>query len=125
MTKSRQTPATVLIALGSDTQSAAHIQWASQRLALLLTDLRLSPTLWTEDIHGTGRYYMNRLATGITLLPADQLQQALKDIEAETGRSKGRVTIDLDLMQYGDQRYHLRDWPCPYIQQLLPMLGVI
>ena len=22
-------------------------------------------------------------------------------------------------MQYGDQRFHLQDWPRPYIQQLL------
>ncbi len=109
----------VLIALGSDTHAAAHIQWASQRLSQLLTALRLSSTLWTEDIHGTGRYYMNRLAWGTTNLSADQLQQKLKDIEAETGRTKGRVTIDLDLMQYGDQRYHLSDWDRDYIQKLM------
>ncbi len=118
----RPAPATVLIAFGSDTLPAAHIQWASQRIALLLTDLRLTPTLWTEDIHGTGRYYMNRLALGTTTLTVEELQQTLKDIEAETGRTKGRVTIDLDLMQYDSRRYHVSDWPRPYIQQLLPTL---
>ncbi len=114
------TPATVLVALGSDTLQAAHIQWASQRLSQLLNGLHLSRTLWTADIHGTGRYYMNRLAVGTTTLPADQLQQALKAVEQASLRSPGRVTIDLDLMQYGTLRYHLRDWPRNYIQRLLP-----
>ncbi len=114
------TPTTVLVALGSDTLQAPHIQWASQRLTQLLGDLHLSRTLWTADIHGSGRYYMNRLAVGTTTLTADALQQELKAIEQETLRSPGHVTIDLDLMAYGTQRYHERDWPRPYIQQLLP-----
>jgi len=79
--------------------------------------------LWTEDIHGTKRYYMNRLAKGTTNLTVEELQQALKDIEAETRRTKERVTIDLDLMQYDSRCYHLSDWPRPYVQQLLPTLG--
>ena len=110
----------VLIALGSNCQQAAHIQWASQRLATLLHDIRFSPLLWTQDIHGTGVYYMNRLATGTTTLTADALQHALKAIEAETRRTRDSVTIDLDLMQYGDRRYHEKDWSRPYIQQLIP-----
>ncbi len=113
-------PTIVLVALGSDTLQAAYIQWASQQLLQLLTDLHFSRTLWTADIHGSGRYYMNRLAVGATTLSANQLQQALKAIEQASQRSPGRVTIDLDLMQYGTQRYHLRDWPRAYIQQLLP-----
>ncbi len=36
-----------------------------------------------------------------------------------SGRTKQQVTIDLDLMLYDDERYHLRDWPHPYIQQLI------
>ena len=38
----------------------------------------------------------------------------------ETQRSREHVTIDLDLMQYDSQRYHLKDWSRPYIQLLLP-----
>ena len=64
--------------------------------------------------------YMNRLVRGTTSLHYDELQQLLKSIEASTGRSPHSVTIDLDLMQYDQQRYHEKDWPRPYIQQLLP-----
>lgn len=110
----------VIIALGSNRLPAAHIQWASERMGSLLEDVRFSRRLWTEDIHGTGIYYMNRLAVANTTLSMDDLQHELKAIEAATGRSRQHVTIDLDLMLYDEQRFHERDWSRPYIQQLLP-----
>lgn len=110
----------VLIALGSNSRQPVHIQWASERLAFLLSDCRLSRTLWTSDIKGTGRMYMNRLVWGVTDLSVEQLQETLKRMEAETGRTKQQVTIDLDLMQYDTQRYHERDWQRTYITDLLP-----
>lgn len=109
----------VLIALGSNTLQCAHIQWASQRLSALLSDVTMSRVLWTPDIHGRGLWYMNRLLWGRTSLSPTDLTTLLKQIEQETGRTRQRVTIDLDLMQYGHQRYHLTDWERPYIQKLL------
>ena len=111
--------ASVLIALGSNYHQSAHIQWASQRLSALLSDVTLSRVLWTPDIHGRGQWYMNRLLRAKTSLSPTQLTSLLKQIEQETQRTKVHVTIDLDLMQYDQQRYHLDDWQRPYIQQLL------
>lgn len=110
----------VLIALGSNWQQALHMTWASQRLTAILSDIRFSRLLWTEDIHCTGVFYMNRLAVGTTTLSPEALQQVLKAVEADTGRTSDHVTIDLDLMQYDRQRYHERDWSRPYIQRLIP-----
>lgn len=111
--------ASVLIALGSNYHQSAHIQWASQRLSVLLTDVTLSRVLWTPDIHGRGLWYMNRLLRAKTSLSPTQLTTLLKQIEQETQRTKLHITIDLDLMQYDQQRYHLDDWTRPYIQLLL------
>ena len=110
----------VLFAIGSTHLHNAHIQWASERLASHLHDICLSRKLWTQDIHGNGQWYMNRLAAGYTSLSVDEISATLKQIEAETFRTKDCVTLDLDLMLYDSERYHLRDWPRPYIQQLLP-----
>jgi 2-amino-4-hydroxy-6-hydroxymethyldihydropteridine diphosphokinase len=109
----------VLIALGSNYHQSAHIQWASQRLSALLSDVTLSRVLWTPDIHGRGQWYINRLLRAKTSLSPTQLTSLLKQIEQETQRTKQHVTIDLDLMQYDQKRYHLDDWQRPYIQQLL------
>ena len=114
--------ANVLIALGSNYHQSAHILWASQRLAALLADVTLSPILWTPDIHGRGLWYMNRLLRARTMLSPTQLTALLKQIEQETQRTKQHVTIDLDLMQYDDQRFHLDDWPRPYIQNLIDFM---
>ena len=111
--------ANVLIALGSNYHQSAHILWASQRLAALLADVTLSPVLWTPDIHGRGLWYMNRLLRAQTSLSPTQLTALLKQIEQETQRTKQHVTIDLDLMQYDDQHFHLDDWQRPYIQNLI------
>ncbi|MBP3776986.1 MAG: 2-amino-4-hydroxy-6-hydroxymethyldihydropteridine diphosphokinase [Paludibacteraceae bacterium] len=109
----------VIIALGSNQQQAVHIQWASECLLCLLDDCLLSRRLWTADIKGSGKWYMNRLVTGMTDLSADDLQALLKETEAATRRTKARVTIDLDLMQYDDCRYHEKDWQRPYIQNII------
>ena len=109
----------VIIALGSNYQQAVHIRWASERLDSLLADCKFSRTLWTPDIKGSGKWYMNRLAAGTTELSAEDLQQLLKQTEAETGRTKETVTIDLDLLLYDDQRYHERDWQRPYVSAII------
>lgn len=110
----------VIVALGSNTQQGVHIQWASQRLCTLLSDIRFSRCLWTQDVKGSGRWYLNRLAIGATAMPLGDLVLTLKQAEAATGRQLGKVTIDLDVLQYGLDRHHLKDWSFPYTQQLLP-----
>lgn len=110
----------VVIAIGSTTCPVAHIHWASQRLTLLLTDMRLSKMIWTKDVKGTDLMYMNRLVSGKTSLSAEILEYELKIIESMANRTKEQITIDLDLMQHDNLRYHIQDWPRPYIQQLLP-----
>ena len=109
----------VIIALGSNCRQSAHIRWASERLSFVLDDCRLSRVLWTADIKGSGKWYMNRLVTGYTALAVDDLQQLLKKTEAETGRIKEIVTIDLDLLQYDGQRYHEKDWERNYVSAII------
>ena len=111
--------ADVLISLGSNYHQAAHIQWASERLSHLLSDVRYSKKRWTPDIHYRGIWYMNRLAIAKTSISVGDLVHTLKAIEAETLRTPDRVTIDLDLMQYNNRLFHLKDWSRSYIQQLI------
>jgi len=75
--------------------------------------------LWTADVKGSGKWYMNRLVAGLTTLSAEELQQLLKATEGETGRNHERVTIDLDLMQYDNLRYHEKDWQRRYITDII------
>jgi 2-amino-4-hydroxy-6-hydroxymethyldihydropteridine diphosphokinase len=109
----------VIIALGSNYRQSAHIRWASERLSYLLDNCRLSRMLWTADIKGSGKWYMDRLVTGYTALSVDELQGLMKKTEAETGRTHEQVTIDLDLLEYDEQRYHEKDWHRPYVTTII------
>jgi 2-amino-4-hydroxy-6-hydroxymethyldihydropteridine diphosphokinase len=71
--------------------------------------------------------YLNQLVAATTALTVDALQTALKDIEIHLGRTdddrrQGIVRIDLDLLQYEQQRYHLRDWDRYYVKELIVKL---
>ena len=109
----------VIIALGSNERQAVHIRWATERLSCLLDDVHYSRILWTADVKGSGKWYMNRLVAGTTELPKEALEQWLKKTEAETGRTKEKVTIDLDILQYDDQRYHEKDWERKYVVDII------
>ena len=100
----------ILISLGSNHLPNAHIRWASGCLATLFEDVRFSDIIWTQDVKGSGHWYMNRLAACTTQLTVEEIEQKLKAIEQKAHRTKEHVTIDLDLMQYGTGRFHDRDW---------------
>ena len=86
-----------------------------------------TPPLWgtppTQE--GNGKMYLNQLAEGTTMLGMDKLNEKLKEVEQSLDRKhdgSGIVTIDIDLLQYDDERYHLRDWERDYVKNLLPEL---
>ena len=68
------------------------------------------------------RTHLNQLCEGTTALGPELLSEVLKELEKRQGRTHnedGIVTLDLDLMQYDDDRYHLRDWERSYIKDLI------
>jgi 2-amino-4-hydroxy-6-hydroxymethyldihydropteridine diphosphokinase len=100
---------TVAIAIGSNLgDRAAHVRFARDRLALLLTHLETSSTYETEPVgvpagHGA---FLNAAAVGETSLTPDALLDALLAIERERGRERpfplAPRTLDLDLILFGD-----------------------
>ena len=115
----------VVIALASNQDQEDHLHEAQQRLGHLLTVHRFTEAIWTDPIRATRPCrYLNQLLYAETEMTCDELEQALKQMEREMGRTpedreKGIVPIDLDLMRYDDQRYHLPDWERDYIKKLL------
>jgi 2-amino-4-hydroxy-6-hydroxymethyldihydropteridine diphosphokinase len=99
----------VAIALGSNLgDRRGHLTWAFDRLADLLSHVRVSSILETEaaGVPDDQPPYVNAAAVGETTLGPHQLLDALLDLE----RTRGRVrtgwrsarTLDLDLILYGD-----------------------
>ena len=115
----------VLISLASNHEQQKHHSEARQALAEVLSAPLYTAEIWTEP-EGTkaqGPQYLNQLVSAETLLNVDFLKQTeLKLGRTDDMRRQGLVPIDLDLLQFDEQRYHLRDWQRSYVKRLLELL---
>ena len=101
----------VAIALGSNLgDRRAALLFAADRLAALLDDAVLSDIIETDPV-GEGLedqpLYLNAALVGRTSLEARALLDALRQIEADFGRTRlspgAARTLDLDLILFGDR----------------------
>lgn len=116
----------VIIALASNHEAEQNLFETKKRLEQILFDVHYSECKCSQAFGSKSKgYYYNQLLFCTTDLSVEQLIEVLKDTEKAMGRTaeareQGIVCIDLDLMRYDEERYHLRDWERPYIQCLLP-----
>jgi 2-amino-4-hydroxy-6-hydroxymethyldihydropteridine diphosphokinase len=97
------------VALGSNLgDRRAHLDFATDRLATLLGDLKMSSYIETDPV-GVDEpqpRYLNAAAVGTTDLSARELLDGLLAIERERGRERPHAnaprTLDLDLILLGD-----------------------
>lgn len=122
-----------IISLASNCCQEENLAEAQRRLSEILFSASYTEAIWTEPFKSSNLspllslhspLYINQLVYAQTSLTDEELQARLKQMECEMGRTaddraKGIVRIDLDLLQYDEERYHLRDWERPYVQQLL------
>ena len=136
-----------IISLAANCNQKENLAEARQRLGQILFDVQYTRELWTKPVGSSvstptparqeenhSEYqqeenpseckYLNQLAYAHTELECDKLEQALKAMEREMGRTdadrrQGIVRIDLDLMKYDYTRHHTVDWERPYITELL------
>jgi 2-amino-4-hydroxy-6-hydroxymethyldihydropteridine diphosphokinase len=99
----------VAIALGSNLgDRRGHLTWAFERLADLLSHVRVSSILETDatGVPDDQPPYLNAAAVGETPLGPHELLDALLDLERTQGRVRtgwrSARTLDLDLILYGD-----------------------
>ena len=113
----------IIISLASNEDQEAHLAAAGEQLTQLLTEAHFTSAIWTEPVNTSRQVpYLNQLCTGTTALGVNLLGEVLKETERRLGRiynEDGIVAIDLDLLQYDDQKYHLRDWSRDYVKNLL------
>ena len=122
----KQKEHTVIISLASNENQEANMAAAREQLTQLLTTVHFTSAIFTEPINCIRKErYLNQLCKGTTALGEGLLGEVLKEIEKRLGRTKnedGIVAIDLDLLQYDNQRHHLRDWERSYVKDLISEL---
>jgi len=113
----------VIISIASNEDQEANLAKARELLKTILPNLTFTKELWTQPVNTTRKsMYLNQLCKGTTELGPNLLGEVLKETEKRLGRrhnEDGIVAIDLDLLQHGQQRFHLRDWERNYVKDLL------
>ena len=115
----------VILALGSNVADSQHQLEKALRLCEPFVSIRqTTPVVVTAAIGITAPPFANQMARGITPLPLQELNEKLKDLEQQLGRKHGGniIAIDLDIMQYDEQRLHPDDWDRQYIKTLITHL---
>ncbi len=95
----------VFVGLGSNARPVLHLALACEALRALLAEAVFSGVYESSAVgRGEGRY-LNMVAGGHSALAPASLQAALREIEHRAARMRGgaEVTLDLDLLLYGDE----------------------
>jgi len=103
------------------------MEFAKSSLEKIFADIKYSPFVWTEPIGISSDKFLNGLAMVHSHYGKNQTLDILKRVERECGsnseeKRSGLVRMDLDLLQYGREIFHVSDWDRPYVQQLLKEL---
>lgn len=114
----------VILCLGSNVDQAGHISYARRILSEKFDNVCFTRNLWTEPIGDSPSTYLNCLASLETNFSYEGVNNLLKNIEQQLGRTaedkaKHIVKIDLDILKYDHIFYHLQDWEHDYVKQLI------
>lgn len=117
----------VLISIGSNQNPFQNMEEAIHLLSQFLIDACVTPIIITTPFGSQYRNdFHNCLLRADTSFTFEILESRLKHIEQLLGRTSdskltGIVPIDIDILQYGNDKYHLRDWQRPYVAELLDL----
>jgi len=98
----------VWLSLGSNIDAEQHIRSAIYALRGFYSDLIISPVYESESVGFDGDNFLNLVVGLETNENIDELNQVLKSIEDNNGRSRegekfSSRTLDIDLLTFGDE----------------------
>lgn len=115
----------IIISIGSNYNQKENISFAKKKLAGMLGEqTSFTRDMWTEPVGIQSEKFINCICISSTKHTLLQLTKAFKQLERKCERSKkndliNKIPLDIDILLYGDQRYHEKDWERQYIQELL------
>ena len=119
----------LVVAFGSNFEPKINIAKAKQRVSSGFETIKFSFEIWTDPINIKSGKFINCIAIAETSSDLNSVLHNLKEIEDECGntiqkRKSGKVTMDVDILKYGDVIMHEDDWKRQYIIQLLKELNI-
>lgn len=115
----------IIISIGSNYNQKENISFAKKKLAGMLGEqTSFTRDMWTEPVGIQSEKFINCICISTTRHTLLQLTKAFKQLEKKCERSKkndliSKIPLDIDILLYGNQRYHEKDWERQYIEELL------
>lgn len=114
----------LIISIGTNIDHDLNMTLAKRALLTLLPDMTFTTEKWTNPVDAESDKFLNCLALATTRHGAKQIVRAFKQIERKCGdtkgkRSKGTITVDIDILKYDDEIFHKEDWQRGYIRALM------
>ena len=114
----------VIIAIGTNCNQHDNALSIREYLGGMFgSDIKFTQFIRTKPIDGSDGYYMNALAQITTKMSYEKLNAWFKQLEISCGRNHedsedGYIPVDIDILQYGNQRYKEADWDYDYVKYL-------
>lgn len=115
----------LIIALGCNSDHEACMEKAKKTVSRFFeNNIVFTKMIWTLPVGIKSDKFLNCLALTRTELDFRQTEKALKQIEAECGdtkadRSRNIIRMDIDILLFGDMRFHIEDWKRDYVKELI------
>lgn len=111
----------VIIALGSNTNPRRNMERAMAALRGVMPDIVFTELVETEPVGMKSSRFLNCMARATAAVTLEQLTRCVKDIErmlGDDGHGSNVVNMDIDILLYGDRKFHTADWERDYIKRL-------
>lgn len=120
----------IIMALGSNTDAEKHLFAAKRMIENIFSDVVFSSSLLTEPIGIDSDKFLNCLAVAFTELSKEEIEHTLKRIERdcgdnETDRKEGKILMDIDILEFEGEKYHIGDWERDYVKTLMKEIANI
>lgn len=115
----------LIVGIGSNCEQKQNVDFGKRKLkAILGHSAYFSEEVWTQPIGMESDNFLNCICVAETTHTMGQLTHAFKRIEKQCGRcaknnKAGKITLDLDILQYGDEKFHTDDWKRDYVAKLI------
>lgn len=119
----------IILALGSNHEAKVNIELALNLLSKSIKIIQSTPSYDNESTEFPISIFTNKILVCETELSYEKLNKELKHIETECGRNNyakntGIIPLDIDILLYDNNRYHINDWDKPYIKYLLTFISL-
>lgn len=118
----------IIISIGSNYNPKENVEYAKKKLKTILGDtVRFTESIFTAPIDMASDRFINCICVAETRYKLKQLEKAFKRLERQCNRSKkndsqNHITIDIDILLYGNEKYHKDDWDRDYVKTLLKQI---